>query len=102
MKKQNKEIDSKTIIKEIEENSEDIRKFGVEKIGLFGSFLNRDNKRKNDVDIIVSFDEVSFKKYIRLKFLLEKLFRKKVDLVIEKNLRSELNYVKKEIEYARL
>lgn len=97
-----KKLTSKKIIKEIEENSEDIRKFGVKKIGLFGSFLKKDNKKKNDVDILVSFDEVSFKKYIRLKFLLEKLFRKKVDLVIEKNLRSELNYVKKEAEYARL
>jgi len=92
----------KKIIKEIEENSEDIRKFGVKKIGLFGSFLKKDNKRKNDVDIIVSFDNISFDNYMELKFLLEKLFRKKVDLVIEKNLRSELNYVKKEAEYARL
>jgi len=95
-------LDSKKIIKEIEENSEDIRKFGVKKIGLFGSFLKKDNKRKKDVDILVSFDEVSFDNYIRLKFLLEKLFSKKVDLVIEKDLRVELNYVKKEAEYARL
>ena len=97
-----KKLDSKKIIKEIEENSEDIRKFGVKKIGLFGSFLKRNNKKKNDVDILVSFDEVSFDNYIRLKFLLEKLFGKKVDLVIEKNLRAELDYVKKEAEYARL
>ena len=90
-------LDSKKIIKEIEESSEDIRKFGVKKIGLFGSFLHRDNKRKNDIDILVSFDN-----YMELKFLLEKIFGKKVDLVIEKNLRPELNYVKKEVSYARL
>ncbi len=51
----------------------------------------------SDIDIIVSFDV-----YIELKFLLEKLFNKKVDLVIEKDLRPELDYVKKEVKYARL
>jgi len=97
-----KVLTSKKIIQEIEKNSKDIRKFGVKKIGLFGSFLKENNKKKNDVDIIVSFDNVSFDNYMELKFLLEKLFRKKVDLVIEKNLRPELNYVKKEVSYARL
>ena len=95
-------LDSKKIIKEIEDNSRDISKYGVKKIGLFGSFLKDKQKKGSDIDIIVSFDSISFKKYIRLKFLLERIFGKEVDLVIEKDLRSELNYVKKEVKYARL
>lgn len=95
-------LNSKRIIKKIEENSKDIRKYGVKKIGLFGSFLKGKNKKGSDIDIIVSFDKVNFDNYMELKFLLEKLFRRRVDLVIEKNLRSELNYVKKAVQYARL
>ena len=90
-------LTSKEIIEEIETRKKDISEYGVKKIGLFGSFLKGNDKPKSDVDIIVSFYN-----YMELKFLLEKLFRKKVDLVIEKDLRSELNYVKKEAEYARL
>lgn len=95
-------LNSKKILKEIEDNSEDILKYGVKKIGLFGSFLDGRNKRGSDVDILVSFDEVSFDNYMELKFLLESLFRREVDLVIEKDLKSEIKYVKKEAKYARL
>jgi len=95
-------LNSKIIIEKIEENSRDIRKYGVKKIGLFGSFLRKKQRKESDVDIIVSFDNITFDNYIELKFLLEKLFKKKVDLVIEKDLRPELNYVKRMVKYARL
>jgi len=95
-------LNKKEIISKMEKNNKDIRKYGVKKIGLFGSFLGKKQKRSSDVDILVSFDNVSFKRYIQLKFFLESLFGKDVDLVIEKNLRPELGYVKKEVEYARL
>lgn len=92
----------KKIMNELEKHREDICKYGVKKIGLFGSFLRNEQKRGSDIDIIVGFDNVTFKKYIQLKFFLESLFGKDVDLVIEKNLRPELKYIKKEVEYARL
>lgn len=37
-----------------------------------------------------------------LLFLLEKMFRRKIDLVIEKDIHPELNYVKKKAKYVRL
>ena len=95
-------LNSERIINQIEQNTQDISKYGVKKIGLFGSFLGKKQRKGSDVDILVSFDNVSFDNYMELKFLLEKLFRRKVDLVIEKDLRPELNYVKKEAKYARL
>ena len=39
---------------------------------------------------------------MELMFLLKKLFKRKIDLVIEKNLIPELNYVKNEAEYVKL
>jgi len=37
-----------------------------------------------------------------LLFLLERMFKRKIDLVIEKDLHPELNYVKKEAKYVKL
>jgi len=90
------------IIKKIETNREKIKKIGVKKIGLFGSFLKNKEKRNSDVDILVEFDEITADNFFNLLSLLESLFRKKVDLVIESDLKPELKYVKEEAEYVRI
>jgi len=98
----NKNLNSKEIIKKIEEKSKDIRKFNVKKIGVFGSYIKNKQHKKSDIDILVTFDKETFDNYMNLLFLLEKIFRRKIDLVIEKDLHPELNYVKKEAKYVRL
>ena len=95
-------LNSKKIIRRIKEKSRDIKKYEVKKIGLFGSFANNRQHKKNDIDIIVSFDKETFDNYMDLLFLLERIFKRKIDLVIEKDIRPELNYVKKEVKYVRL
>ena len=95
-------LTSKKIIKRIEENAEDIKKYNVNKIGVFGSFLKNEQRKDSDIDIIVSFDKVSFDSYIELQFLLKKLFNRKIDLIIERGLKPRLKYVIKEAKYARL
>lgn len=90
------------ILQKIEKNRKNIRKFKVSKIGLFGSFLKKENKSKSDVDILVTFNKISFDNYLSLLRYLEKLLRKKIDLVIESDLKPELNYVKKEAEYVKI
>ena len=71
------------------------------KIGLFGSYLKRTTHKKSDIDFLVLFNEPNFDNYIELKFMLEKLFQKKVDPVIEENLKPSLKYVKEEALYAK-
>ncbi len=95
-------LNSKKIIKKIKEKSKDIKKYKVNKIGLFGSFAKNKQHKKSDIDIIVNFDKETFDNYMDLLFLLEKMFRRKIDLVIEKDIHPELNYVKKEARYVRL
>ena len=95
-------INSKKIIKKIEERREEIKAKGVKKIALFGSFSKNSANKKSDIDILVKFNKKTFDNYIGLKILLEKIFRKKIDLVIEENLRPEFNYVIKEAKYARI
>lgn len=92
-------MDKSDIISVLEENREDLRDFGVQRIGLFGSFVRGEEGSDSDIDFLVTFEENSFDDYMGLKFFLEDLFDKDVDLVIESDVRDELSYVKEEAEY---
>ena len=95
-------LNSKKIIEKIEEKSKDIKKYDIKKIGVFGSYVKNKQHKKSDIDILVTFNKETFDNYVDLLFLLEKMFRRKIDLVIEKDLHPELNYIKKETKYVRI
>ena len=95
-------LTSRKIIKEIEKKKKELKRFGVKRIGLFGSFVKDKQNQKSDVDFLVEFDKINLKNYMGLLFTLEKLFRKKIDLVIESDLKPELKYVKKEAVYVKV
>ena len=80
----------------------EMKKFGVKKIGLFGSYAKGKQKKSSDIDILITFDKIDFDNYMDVMFLLKKLLKKRIDLVIEKNLIPELKYVKEEAEYVQL
>jgi len=71
------------ILKKLEENAETIRRFGVRRLGIFGSHARGDQTPSSDIDFLVEFDEATFDNYFDLKFFLEDLFGCPVDLVIE-------------------
>ena len=89
------------IIGVLEKHKQDLDRLAVKKIALFGSYLYSRKSKRSDIDFIVEFSEPTFDNYIELKFLLEKLFGKKVDLVLEKNLKPSLKYVKRQALYAK-
>jgi len=62
-----------------------VEKFGVIEIAIFGSYARGEQREDSDVDLIVDFKEgyKTFDNYMDLKFYLEELFSKKVDLVIK-------------------
>lgn len=95
-------LNAEDIINRIKENKKEIKKFGVKKIGLFGSFAKNQQKKRSDVDILVTFNKIGFDNYMNLWRFLERKFGRKVDLVIEKDLHPRLNYVKREANYVRL
>jgi len=91
------------IHKKLLENEGRIRGYGVKRIGLFGSYVRNEQKRKSDVDILVEFEKekITFDNYMYLKFFLEDLFGCKVDLVILDDLKRQLKpYILREVEYA--
>ena len=100
--KENKGINSKKILNEIEKNKKNLREKGVKKIGLFGSFAKNKQKKKSDIDFLVEFEKITFDNYIDVLIMLKELFKRKIDLIIEGDLRPELNYVKEEAQYVKL
>ena len=77
------------ILSFLKEHREELRqKFGVEKIGLFGSYA-RDNARiDSDIDIAVEIkSQNSFRSFFSLLYFLEDGLKNKIDLGIEHSLK---------------
>ena len=64
--------------------------FSVNSIGLFGSYARDEADDNSDIDILVIFSEPTFDHYMDLKFYLEDIFEKPVDIVIEKTIKKRL------------
>ncbi len=67
--------------------------------------MNVVNNVQSDIDVLVEFNklEKSFDNYMELKFYLEKLFHRRVDLVIREALKPRIRqHILKEVIYARL
>ena len=93
------------IVKTIQENMKEIKDYGIERIGIFGSFARATQNNKSDIDILVEFEkgEKIFDNYMELKFYLERLLRRKVDLVIKDAVKPRIKQaVLREVAYARL
>ncbi len=96
-------LSSDEILRRIEESRDEIKKFGVRRIGLFGSCAEGGQKKESDVDILVEFErgKKTFDNYMELKFFLEDLFDRKVDLVILESLKPDLKpHILRSVKYA--
>ena len=77
-------------------------KYTVKRIGLFGSFARGDEKADSDVDILVELAEPTFDHYMDLKFRLEEILQRPVDLVLEDCLKKRLKpIIEREVVYAQ-
>lgn len=93
----------KTILTKLDENKATIKKYGIKRIGLFGSYLRNEQKPTSDIDILVEFEKgkITFDNYMDLKFFLEDLFKCKVDLVMQESIKPDLKpYIMGSVKYA--
>lgn len=75
--------------------------FGVEEIGLFGSYARGDEKTESDVDILVNMKIKTLRNYIGIIDYLQDKLKAKVDLVTKHDNLSErfLRLITKDIIY---
>jgi len=77
-------------------------RYNVNEIGVFGSFVRSEQTTESDVDILVDFFEVpDLLDFINLERYLQRVLRKKVDLVRKPVVRKELRErILNEVVYA--
>ena len=81
----------------------ELRKFGVKRCGLFGSFVHDHPGKESDVDILVEFEpgQKTFDNFMQLGFFLEDLFGRTVDLLTTESLSPYIGpHILREVEYA--
>ncbi len=81
----------------------ELRRFGVRRCGLFGSFVRNESHHQSDVDILVEFEpeQKTFDHFMQLAFFLEDLLGRKVDLITTESLSPYIGpHILREVEYA--
>jgi predicted nucleotidyltransferase len=99
----NSGINKKTIFNALQAKQLELKSYGVQRIGLFGSFVRGDNKPNSDIDFLVDFykEKKTLHNLIYLGDYLENLFGRKVDLVTPQGLSKYIGpYILKEVQYA--
>ncbi len=93
------------ILSLIKEYKDQIRAFGVKRLGLFGSFARGQQNADSDVDLLVEFDlgQKTFDAFIHLAFFLEDLFGRRVELVTPESLSPYIGpHILREVEYVTI
>ncbi|MEM3387548.1 MAG: nucleotidyltransferase family protein [Nitrososphaerales archaeon] len=84
------------------EHKEELRqKYKVKEIGIFGSFVRGEHRKKSDIDLLVEFEESpSLFEFMDLEEYLSKMLGLKVDLVSKAALKPRIGeYILKEVVY---
>ena len=75
-------------------------KYGVQEMGLFGSFSKDEGTLDSDIDLLVSFSRPVGWDYCSLSIYLEEVFGRKIDLVTQKAIRSTMKEdILNQVEY---
>ena len=86
----------------VKENQIEIQKYGIKRLGLFGSFVTERQGEDSDVDLLVEFEsgQKSFDRFMALSFFLENITGRRVDLVTTDALSPYLGpHILREVEY---
>jgi len=80
-----------TVLAQLHDRLDTIRSFGVQSLALFGSVARDEATEASDLDFLVEFEgAATFDRYMDLKFFLEDLFGKPVDLVTRRSLKPQI------------
>jgi predicted nucleotidyltransferase len=76
-------IEKNEIINKLKRNKNILEKFGVKRIGLFGSYVTGKATEDSDIDILIdlSTNKEMYQNYCKTRYFLEDLFQKEIDLI---------------------
>ncbi|MBI5414961.1 nucleotidyltransferase family protein [Candidatus Peregrinibacteria bacterium] len=96
-------MDTKSeIVQALQKHEAEIRQFGVQKLGIFGSFSRDTANKESDIDFVVIFEpgKKNFSRYIDLVFFLEDLSSRNADVLTPESMSPYLKpHILEELEY---
>ena len=84
---------------------QELQKYGVLEIGLFGSYTRNEATKESDIDLLVDIEKEkkTFRNFMALSYYLEDLLGKKVELVTKQSLSPYIGpHILKTVEYVPL
>lgn len=88
------------ILDTLKKHDDTLRKYSVRRIGLFGSYARGEQKRGSDVDLLVELETPSYNNFYDLSVSLEKLLRRKVELVTNRGLSDHMRpYIEQDVAW---
>ena len=97
--------DKGQIIDLLKQNSQELGKFGVYRIGVFGSFATGQQTPSRDIDLMVEFNagQKNFRNFMGTASFTEDLLGRKVDLLTPQSLSPYIApHIEKKIEYVQI
>ena len=95
-------MDKKEILNTIRNNNSEMEShYGVQRLGLFGSYVKGRQRKNSDIDILVTFSrDIDLFDFLDLREFLESRLNVKVDLVMESALKPAIGKrILSEVEY---
>lgn len=83
-------MDIAYIRKELANRRAQLHDLGARRLRLFGSVARGDDRPESDLDFLVDLERKTFDDYMGIKFLLEDLFQRKVDLISETGIKPRI------------
>ena len=69
------------VIQILQAHEEELGQFGVKRIRLFGSVARESAGSQSDVDMVVEFSPITYRRFVALKAFLESILGREVDLL---------------------
>ncbi len=86
-----KKEEKEEIVKSIKALHNELKKYKVREIGVFGSVVRGEQKQESDIDVLVDFEEnADLFDFVGLGLFLEEKLGRKVDVVPKRALRNEI------------
>lgn len=90
------------IYQRVDAHQREIKNYGVNRLGVFGSFVRNQQKPSSDVDVLVDFisNKKNYDNFIGLAYFLEDILQRPVELVTHDSISKYFKpYIDKEVQY---
>lgn len=98
-------MDAQTVRSSIEQHKDQLRSFGLRRIGIFGSYVMGTATPQSDIDLILDFDpdKKTYKNFYQGTVCLESFLHHPVDAVTPQGLSPHIKpYVDRDITYVQI